>query len=122
MELIQVGARTYYIPNATNIGVYQVDSEHVYLIDSGSDKDAGKKILKLLESEGLQVRGIVSTHSNADHIGGNQLIQNRTGCEILANGIEKASRKHRFWSRLFCTAAFLFGNCATNFCAQSLPM
>lgn len=90
MELVQVGARTYYIPNATNIGVYQVDSEHVYLIDSGSDKDAGKKILKLLESEGLHVQGIVNTHSHADHIGGNQLIQNRTGCEILASGIEKS--------------------------------
>lgn len=90
MELIQVGARTYYIPNATNIGVYKTDDAGVYLIDSGNDKDAGKKILKLLEAEGLQVRGIVNTHSHADHIGGNQLIQNRTGCTVLAYGIEKS--------------------------------
>ena len=88
MELIRVGARTYYIPNATNIGVYKTDDAGVYLIDSGNDKDAGKKILKLLEAEGLQVRGIVNTHSHADHIGGNRRC----------------------------------GNCATNFCAQSLPM
>lgn len=119
MELIQVGARTYYIPNATNIGVYQVDSEHVYLIDSGSDKDAGKKILKLLESEGLQVRGIVSTHSNADHIGGNQLIQNRTGCEILANGIEKSFTEAPILEPSFLYGGFPFRELRNKFlCAK----
>lgn len=90
MELIPIGARTYYIKNAVNIGVYKTDDTHVYLIDSGGDKDAGKKILKLLDAEGLRVQGIVNTHSNADHIGGNRLIQDRTGCTILADGMEKS--------------------------------
>lgn len=90
MELISVGERTYYIPNAANIGVYKADAENVYLIDTGNDKDAGKKILKLLESEGLRVQGILNTHAHADHIGGNKVIQDRTDCEILANGIEKS--------------------------------
>lgn len=104
MELIQAGARTYYIPNATNIGVYKVDASHVYLIDSGNDKDAGKKILKCLEAEGLAVKGILNTHSHADHIGGNQLIQNRTGCEILAHGIEKS-----FTEAPILEPSFLYG-------------
>lgn len=90
MELISVGARTYYIKNAVNIGVYKVDDTHVFLIDSGGDRDAGKKILKLLEAEGLRVQGIINTHSNADHIGGNKLIQDRTGCKIFADGMEKS--------------------------------
>lgn len=104
MELIQIGAHTYYIPNATNIGVYKTDDAGVYLIDSGNDKDAGKKILKLLEAEGLQVRGIVNTHSHADHIGGNQLIQNRTGCAVLAYGIEKS-----FTEAPILEPSFLYG-------------
>ena len=48
MELIQLGENTYYIKNATNIGVYKTGDTEVYLIDSGNDKDAGKKILKII--------------------------------------------------------------------------
>ena len=90
MELVKVGEKTYYIKNPTNIGIYKVDDNNVYIIDSGNDKDAGKKILKIVEEQGWQVKGIINTHSNADHIGGNKVIQNRTNCIILAKGIEKA--------------------------------
>ena len=45
MELAQLGEKTYYIKNATNIGIYKIDEKNVYLIDTGNDKDAGKKIL-----------------------------------------------------------------------------
>ncbi len=89
MELIQVGEKTYYIKNATNIGVYKQDESSVYLIDSGNDKEAGKKIIKLMEEQGFKIKGIISTHSNADHIGGNKVIQERTGCTIYAHRIEK---------------------------------
>jgi len=50
MELVQVGKRTYYIKNPTNIGVYRINDRDVFLIDSGNDKDAGKKILKIIEA------------------------------------------------------------------------
>ena len=48
MELKQVGEKTYYIENNTNIGIYLVDDKHVFLIDTGNDKEAGKKILKIV--------------------------------------------------------------------------
>ena len=89
MELIKVGEKTYYIKNPTNIGVYKIDEKNVYLIDSGNDKDAGKKILKIMDAQGWNVKGIISTHSNADHIGGNKVIQDRTGCPVYAYGMEK---------------------------------
>ena len=84
MELIQVGKKTYYIKNPTNIGIYKIDNENVYIIDSGNDKDTGKKILKIIEERGWKIKGIINTHSNADHIGGNKIIQDRTNCEIMA--------------------------------------
>ena len=89
MEFIKVGEKTYYIKNATNIGVYRVDDENVYIIDSGNDKDAGKKIIKTLDEQGFKIKGIINTHSNADHIGGNKVIQDRTNCEIYSLNIEK---------------------------------
>lgn len=104
MELIKVGERTYYIKNPTNVGVYQIDEKNVYLIDTGNDKDAGKKILKILEENGLTVKGVINTHSNADHIGGNKVIQDRTGCKILAHGIERA-----FTEFPMLGPAFLYG-------------
>ncbi|MDH6603565.1 glyoxylase-like metal-dependent hydrolase (beta-lactamase superfamily II) [Bacilli bacterium PM5-9] len=89
MELIQVGEKTYYIKNATNIGIYKIDDENVYLIDSGNDKDAAKKILKIITENGWNLKGIISTHSNADHIGGNKFLQDKTECNVLAYNIEK---------------------------------
>ncbi len=90
MELVKVGEKTYYIKNATNIGIYKIDETQVYLIDTGNDKDAGKKILKIIDEQGWKVKGIITTHSNADHIGGNKVIQARTNCTILAYNIEKS--------------------------------
>ena len=90
MELIKVGKITYYIKNPTNIGIFKLDEENVCIIDSGNDKDAGKKILKIIDEQGWKVKVIINTHSNADHIGGNKVIQDRTNCEILSYGIEKS--------------------------------
>ena len=59
MELIQLGEITYYIKNNTNIGIYKIDEKNVYLIDAGNDKDAGKKILKILEEQGWTCKGVI---------------------------------------------------------------
>ncbi|MCI9275954.1 MAG: MBL fold metallo-hydrolase [Clostridia bacterium] len=90
--------------NPTNIGIYKIDEKNVYIIDSGSDKDAGKKILKIIDEQGWNIKAIISTHSNSDHIGGNKLIQDRTGCEIYANKIEKS-----FTEFPILEPAFLYG-------------
>ena len=94
MELIQVGEKTYYLKNPTNIGIYKIDEENVYIIDSGNDKDAGKKIIKIIENEGWHIKGLINTHSNADHIGGNKVIEERTNCSIYASDIEMSFIKN----------------------------
>ena len=104
MELVKVGEKTYYIKNATNIGIYKIDDGNVYLIDTGNDKDAGKKILKIIDEQGWNVKGIITTHSNADHIGGNKVIQDRTNCAIYAYNIEKS-----FTEFPILESSFLYG-------------
>lgn len=89
MELKQIKENIYYIPNVTNIGVI-LDESAAVLIDSGLDDDAGKKILKCLEREGISTKAIINTHSHADHFGGNALIKARTGATIFSPEIEES--------------------------------
>lgn len=103
-ELIKVGLRTYYINCPSKIGVYITAENQAVLIDSGNDKDAGRKILKILNENGWTLKCILNTHSNADHVGGNAFLQQRTSCEILGTGIENA-----FTSYPILEASFLYG-------------
>lgn len=93
-ELNQVGKRSYYINCPAKIGIYKSNDTDVYLIDSGNDKDAGRKVRKILSENGWNLKGIINTHSNADHIGGNKYLQQQTGCKIFADGIEVAFTRH----------------------------
>ena len=109
MELVQVGKNTFYLDNPTNIGIYLVNNKDVYLIDSGNNKDAGKKILKIINEHNWQVLGIINTHSHADHIGGNNVIQNRTNCAIFSSEIENS-----FISNTILEPSILYGGYPFN--------
>ena len=87
-ELVQVAENTYYINSPSKIGVYRVGDEDVWLIDSGNDKDAGRKIQKILDAQGWKLTAIINTHSNADHDGGNTLLQNRLNCAVYSTPME----------------------------------
>lgn len=93
-ELIQVAERSYYIESPAKIGLIQLNDKDVCLIDSGNDKDAGRKVRQILEKNDWQLTAIYVTHSNADHIGGSRYLQGQTGCKVYAPGAECAfSRK-----------------------------
>ena len=89
-ELIPVTENSYYIQSPAKIGLVRLDGERVCLIDSGNDKDAGRKVRQLLDAKGWKLTAIYNTHSNADHIGGNKYLQGQTRCRIYAPGIERA--------------------------------
>lgn len=93
-ELNKIGDCTYYVNCPAKIGIYVKSSCDAYIIDSGNDKDAGKKVLKILGENGWTLKGIINTHSHADHIGGNAYLQKQTGCRIFCGGIEKAFTEH----------------------------
>ena len=103
-ELIQAGPQSYYINSPAKAGIYVRENSDAYLIDSGGDKDAGKKILKILNGNGWNLQGIINTHSNADHIGGNRYLQKQTGCRIFSAGMELPFIKHPFLE-----PSFLYG-------------
>ena len=105
-ELIQAGERTYYIECPAKMGLFNINDEEVCLIDSGNDKDAAKKALRIIEGQGWKLKMVINTHFHADHIGGNQLLQQRTGCTVCSRGSDRA-----FVARPLLEPAFLFGSC-----------
>lgn len=103
-ELVQIAKDTYYINNPAKMGVCRIHGDNVILIDSGNDKEAGKKIIKILNEKGWTLESIICTHSNADHTGGNKLLAERTGCKIYTTKLEGA-----FCEFPILESSFLYG-------------
>lgn len=103
-ELVQITDSSYYIQSPAKIGLVRLQGNDVCLIDSGNDKDAGRKVRQILDTNGWHLTAIYNTHSNADHIGGNAYLQRQTGCRIFAPGVECDFTRHPILE-----PAFLYG-------------
>ena len=103
-ELIQAAGNSYYIDCPAKIGLVRTGEDEVCLIDSGSDKDAGRKVRQILDSHCWKLKSVFITHSNADHIGGCSYLQKQSGCRIYAPGIECGFTRHPVLE-----PAFLYG-------------
>ena len=105
-ELIQVSQQSYYIQSPAKIGLVRINDRDVCLIDSGNDKEAGRKVRQILDANNWHLTVIYNTHSNADHIGGNQYLQKQTGCRIYAPGIDCAFTRSPILEPSFLYGAF----------------
>ena len=103
-ELIQAGENTYYVDCPSIMGIYRLDGTNVCAIDTGNDASAGRKLLHHIEDNGWKLKMIINTHSHADHIGGNALLQKRTGCSSYCVGLENV-----FIENTFLEPSFVFG-------------
>lgn len=103
-ELNHITGNSYYIQSPSKMGLVKLNDTDVCLIDSGNDKDAGRKVRQLLGANGWHLTAIYNTHSNADHIGGNRYLQGQTKCRIYAQGIECDITRHPVLE-----PAFLYG-------------
>lgn len=99
----QLTDTTWVLEGPTNIGFIEKNNE-VILIDSGNDKESGRKINKILKEKGWMLKTIINTHSNADHIGGNDYLQRNLNCEIYSSIIENV-----FIEYPYLETAFLWG-------------
>lgn len=105
-ELHQVTQSCYFIQSPAKIGLVKLGESDVCLIDSGNDKEAGRKVRQILDANGWRLKAIYNTHSNADHIGGNQYLQAQTGCDIFAPGIERDFTVHPLLEPSFLYGGF----------------
>jgi glyoxylase-like metal-dependent hydrolase (beta-lactamase superfamily II) len=105
-ELVQIAEKSYYIESPAKIGLIKLSDSEVCLIDSGNDKDAGRKVRQILDANQWTLKAIYNTHSNADHIGGNKYLKGQTACDIYANGIECAFTRTPILEPSFLYGAF----------------
>lgn len=90
-KLVHVTGNTYYLDGAAKIGIIKnsEDPSKSIVIDTGLDDDAGRRLLKIMQENGMSVGAVINTHSHADHCGGNSIVKGRTGCSIYAPPFDK---------------------------------
>ena len=87
-ELIPVTEKVLYFDTPTKVGILRLNETDVVSVDAGSDKDAGKKLLRALDANGWTLRAVYCTHSHADHTGAAHHLQEKTGCAVYAADTE----------------------------------
>lgn len=90
MELRKINGNTFYIPGATNIGVFIFKDKYTLLIDSGNNNQQARKISETLINNNLSPKYIINTHNHIDHSGGNIFFkENYPATVIYASEKEK---------------------------------
>ncbi|MBQ8974631.1 MAG: MBL fold metallo-hydrolase [Oscillospiraceae bacterium] len=104
-ELIQLGRNTYYIECTSRIGIYKLDEKNICVIDTGDDIAASEALLKYMRQNNWTLKMVLNTHSHADHIAGNAILTERTGCKCYCAGIETVFIEHPFLEPSFIYGA-----------------
>lgn len=114
-EIKELTPRCLFMESPAKIGIIRLSESEVCLIDSGSDKEAGRKVRQQLDANKWKLKAIFNTHSNADHIGGNAYLQKQTGCEIYAPGIECCFTRHPILEPSFLYGGYPFSELRHKF-------
>jgi glyoxylase-like metal-dependent hydrolase (beta-lactamase superfamily II) len=97
MELNKINGSTYYIDNATNIGVYVFKNKYCLLVDTGINNTLAGKFDELLRDAGLKPKYIVNTHNHIDHSGANIYFkEHHPGTIFYASRYEKLFLENDF--------------------------
>lgn len=93
-ELINALPGAHYLDCPARIGIVETGDREVVAIDGGSDKDAGKKLLRALTAQGWHLKAVYNTHAHADHTGGNAYLQAQTQCAVYTPELECDFARH----------------------------
>ena len=88
MELKKVTDDIFYIEDPTNIPII-ISNNEIFIVDAGIDKDKGKKIRKVLESNSLKPHYLILSHHHADHTGGAKYLKDYFGLKTISSKEEK---------------------------------
>lgn len=90
-----------YLEGPTTVGLIRLNGSRVLLIDTGLNKENAKKIDRCIKGEKLEVGWIFTTHSHADHYGGNNYFLSRYQAKVLAPAGEASIMSFPVWEPFY---------------------
>ncbi len=87
-DLQELSSNIYYLPGGVNAAVVVNDDKEALLVDTGGDKDHGRRIKKACDALLVKPVAILNTHSHADHYGGNEYLVRNFGLPVYAPPFE----------------------------------
>ncbi len=106
MKRVELAAGVFHLQSGSNMGLIVREGQGL-LIDTGLDKDAARRVLRMAEAMDVTLKAIFVTHAHADHFGGAHFLQRRLGIELYAPALEAAMMEHPIIEPLY-----LFGGAA----------
>lgn len=89
-EVQQLSERVFYLPGGVNCVIVEAEDSRALLIDTGQDKDYGRRLRQACESLGLTPAAVLNSHAHADHFGGNDYLLRQYELEVYAPAFEAA--------------------------------
>lgn len=93
MNLHFLSDNTCYLDGGINLGLLvkeqKTGSSHALLIDAGIEAAVAKRVVKLLSEQNISLKGLILTHSHADHMGGAAYLRNTLKIPVMAASLEK---------------------------------
>ena len=74
VQILELGEGVYYLSGAVNMALAVGPEKEAVIIDTGGDKDAGRRVKKACEALAVTPVAILNTHAHADHYGGNDFL------------------------------------------------
>ncbi|MER3455671.1 MAG: MBL fold metallo-hydrolase [candidate division GAL15 bacterium] len=104
-ELVELAAGCGYLPGAVNMGVVWEGGRAVG-VDTGGDRDAGRRLLRAVRARSWELMAVVNTHSHADHYGGNHyLVRQLPALRVWAPEVEEAVLRNPYLEPFFLFGA-----------------
>jgi glyoxylase-like metal-dependent hydrolase (beta-lactamase superfamily II) len=89
MQHIELAPGIFHLQSGSNMGLVARDGKGL-LIDTGLDKDAARRALRIADEIGVTLEAVFITHAHADHFGGAHAVQRRTSVPVYAPALEAA--------------------------------
>ena len=87
-DLQELSSNVYYLPGGVNAAVVVNGDKEALLVDTGGDKDHGRRIKKACDALSVKPVAILNTHSHADHYGGNEYLVRNFNLPVYAPPFE----------------------------------
>ncbi len=112
---VQLSKSVFCLLGHTNIGIIEND-DNLIIIDSGLNSDNASEIDKILTNIfNKKIGGIINTHSNADHAGGNKYFTEKYDCKIYATQKEAAFLENPYLESALIWGAHPFDKIRTKY-------